>query len=400
MATFIPTKRVTKIGRFVIVTDASFLPRGVVSTQVKHADDILREMNLFFKEADLGDRAQVQLMIDTQHYGLVEKLSSRSKEEVAIECPRCDETIRIKIAATTGRKFLLLNCRACDFNFVSDVESIKEGKVKKRKKEEKGTASGAAGSPAAASAAAAEEIKEPEPPKEPEIGFLEVVEGKDQGLRVKLDRPRLTIGRDEVDIKLNDVRISRLHAEVELVKTPDGKMEFVLRDLGSTNGTFLNGEKVGMSAGLHNQDKIKVGKSTLLFSLSPEAFKAVEAGLVQPIAASAPPVPGKVEPPPRETKIYLDIIEGLDKDKNYEFTRENVVLGRGDANVVLKDSKVSRKHAEIELRGGYTPILRDLESSNGTFVNGRRVEASLELKDGDRIQVGDTVIKFSILRSL
>jgi hypothetical protein len=63
-----------------------------------------------------------------------------------------------------------------------------------------------------------------------------------------------------------------------------------------------------------------------------------------------------------------------------------LLIGRDQQNdVVLDDTRVSRKHAEIRLRlGRYT--LYDLQSTNGTYVNGRRV-AEVVLNDGDRISV-------------
>jgi hypothetical protein len=70
-----------------------------------------------------------------------------------------------------------------------------------------------------------------------------------------------------------------------------------------------------------------------------------------------------------------------------------ILIGRDPQNdVVLDDRRVSRKHAEIRLRlGRYT--LYDLQSTNGTYVNGRRV-AEKVLDDGDRISVGGLELLF------
>ena len=66
---------------------------------------------------------------------------------------------------------------------------------------------------------------------------------------------------------------------------------------------------------------------------------------------------------------------------------EPLAIGRDPENeLVLDDRRVSRRHAEIRLRlGRYT--LYDLQSTNGTYVNGRRV-AEIVLSDGDRVQIG------------
>lgn len=70
-----------------------------------------------------------------------------------------------------------------------------------------------------------------------------------------------------------------------------------------------------------------------------------------------------------------------------------VLIGRDPQNdVVLDDRRVSRKHAEIRLRlGRYT--LYDLQSTNGTYVNGRRV-AEKVLEDGDKVSIGGLEIVF------
>ncbi len=65
-----------------------------------------------------------------------------------------------------------------------------------------------------------------------------------------------------------------------------------------------------------------------------------------------------------------------------------VVLGRSrDCDVVLEDENVSRRHAEVRPSGG-SWIVRDLGSTNGVKVNGRRVDGAQSLRPGDRVEVG------------
>jgi pSer/pThr/pTyr-binding forkhead associated (FHA) protein len=70
-----------------------------------------------------------------------------------------------------------------------------------------------------------------------------------------------------------------------------------------------------------------------------------------------------------------------------------VLIGRDPQNdLVLDDRRVSRKHAEVRLRlGRYT--LYDLQSTTGTYVNGRRV-AEKVLEDGDKLSIGGLEIVF------
>ena len=87
---------------------------------------------------------------------------------------------------------------------------------------------------------------------------------------------------------------------------------------------------------------------------------------------------------PRAPKATVEV-RGGDRS-TVQLGPEPLLIGRDQQNdVVLDDTRVSRKHAEIRLRlGRYT--LYDLQSTNGTYVNGRRV-AEVVLNDGDRISV-------------
>lgn len=99
---------------------------------------------------------------------------------------------------------------------------------------------------------------------------------------------------------------------------------------------------------------------------------------------------------PSDTVICLRVEEGTDSGKSIDLSKGGVYLiGREKADLTLDDEKVSRKHAEIGLYDPDAYVLRDLASTNGTFVNGRRVSEKVKLRHWDLIQVGDTLIRFS-----
>jgi signal transduction histidine kinase len=92
----------------------------------------------------------------------------------------------------------------------------------------------------------------------------------------------------------------------------------------------------------------------------------------------------------------LFVIQGRNRGTRFDLPpREGAVsIGREAGNVVqLDDNEVSRRHAEIR-QVGQTHVLGDLKSSNGTFVNSRRVERA-ELQHGDQILVGRTLLSYS-----
>jgi class 3 adenylate cyclase len=70
-------------------------------------------------------------------------------------------------------------------------------------------------------------------------------------------------------------------------------------------------------------------------------------------------------------------------------------LGRSAANtIVLESPKVSRRHALVHLQNIGEPWLIDFGSSNGTFLNQRRIHRPIRLSDGDEITIGDQILKF------
>ena len=84
----------------------------------------------------------------------------------------------------------------------------------------------------------------------------------------------------------------------------------------------------------------------------------------------------------------------LDIDgQRYLLTGQVTVIGRGsEADIIVDDSGVSRRHLEIRLMQGHA-IATDLNSTNGTFVEGHRVDAAT-LMDGNTLTVGRTRIMF------
>ena len=87
---------------------------------------------------------------------------------------------------------------------------------------------------------------------------LAVIAGPDAGRMFAIETPRVVIGREEVDLALDDPEISRHHAAIE-VRGED----ILLLDLGSTNGTFVGEEAISQSP-LENQSEFTIGGSTLM----------------------------------------------------------------------------------------------------------------------------------------
>ncbi len=91
--------------------------------------------------------------------------------------------------------------------------------------------------------------------------------------------------------------------------------------------------------------------------------------------------------------LTLLVLQGPDKGRRFELPDAPALLGRDSRQIPLEDNTVSRRHAELKpSEEGW--MLRDLGSSNGTYINGRRVTNRYALKLGDQIRVGRTLMVF------
>lgn len=105
--------------------------------------------------------------------------------------------------------------------------------------------------------------------------------------------------------------------------------------------------------------------------------------------------PAPARPAPRKGKAArkVAIVEGTSsKGKSFELGDE-LIIGRADkCHIVLDDTYVSQMHARIYPRDG-TVMLEDLGSTNGTYLNRRRITGTTELQRGDEVKIGKTVLE-------
>lgn len=100
---------------------------------------------------------------------------------------------------------------------------------------------------------------------------------------------------------------------------------------------------------------------------------------------------------PQFLKLALRADSGLSVGQVIPITQARTILGRSvEAGIAVDDSKVSRSHAAIDIQNGFHRLV-DLGSTNGTYLNGRRVENCQILNPGDEIRVGSTVYVVELL---
>jgi len=187
--------------------------------------------------------------------------------------------------------------------------------------------------------------------------------------------PRLTIGRDKTNnLVINDEGISVFHAELQ---QEDGKL--FLRDTGSVNGTFLNGEPVTKRV------EVKVGDVIRLH--------LVELQIIDPTKAppEAPPQPVKRDLPKAAPLWQVKAMTGVISGRMFPIEGTNVVGRDPHCDIVVGGAHVSRRHAEFSIRAGVLWV-KDLGSSNGSFVNGKRHEETA-LQNGDEVKFDAMIFK-------
>lgn len=242
--------------------------------------------------------------------------------------------------------------------------------------------------------------------------FLKVVAGARQGLNVPLAASDpLVIGRKRGDLLLDDPLVSSTHAQI--VARNEG---WYIQDLGSTNGTLVDGRLV-REAALRPGSEIAVGSTRLVLFVglddpategeievtnrgATEIAWLLDEELVElkgdpdRTSASADVIDQDLRLPPG-LRASVECVAGSDAGKVFRFTRGNVAIGRKTGEIPLTDLEASRRHAVIEVFGREMIFLRDLGSTNGTYHNGQRVSVS-RLRNGDTIGVGRSVLKLDI----
>lgn len=223
----------------------------------------------------------------------------------------------------------------------------------------------------------------------PHAGLL-LIRNKKQ-LMIPLQKDVTTIGRKQADIILDDPKVSSTHAEIHRTSTG-----FQLIDLQSTNGTFVNRKQV-KTVDLTDQDVIEVGLSTLCYFEDAREYHGTVEDTPLGHKMKIETVSKKVTSVTTtktlaQLGVEAQIIEGPDAGKKFKFKKSHVTIGRSDADLVLLDLDVSRAHAMIEVLGKSAIYVRDLGSTNGTFLNEKKIQSE-KLKSGDEVTVGNTKIR-------
>lgn len=195
----------------------------------------------------------------------------------------------------------------------------------------------------------------------------------------------VTIGRSSNnDVQIAEQHVSRQHA---LLNFRDGI--FFVADLSSSNGTFVNDQRISEPFPLFAGDTIRLYVPELRFLAADEEdeIAAAQTGrLILPSQGNG-------------SKASLIVTNGTQEGDHIALHSDKMEIGRATSDatweIKLHDRAVSRPHARIE-RGPAGWLLTDLGSSNGSLVNDAALTAHVPqaLRDGDRVTLGGTILLF------
>ena len=186
--------------------------------------------------------------------------------------------------------------------------------------------------------------------------WLYVISAPNKGFKLEIFSGNTVIGRDRstCHLILGDSKVSRCHASINL--NMDGSATLI--DRGSSNGSFLRGQPVNGEVILAHGDVISVGNSEIIFLNEIQS----DFQLKGTIAPGINPFP-----PANYTRILSiqDHVINIGRDPSNDLILNHPMVSRNHAHIIFKDSK---------------RLIFDLNSANGTYVNGSKVNKSMVLQ--------------------
>jgi pSer/pThr/pTyr-binding forkhead associated (FHA) protein len=203
------------------------------------------------------------------------------------------------------------------------------------------------------------------------------------GATYELSGDIVSIGRgSKNDIAIDHDELSREHCRLVRLVT-----DYELQDLNSTNGTYVNGQRLSGSFVLQPGAVIELGDAITL-----EYERAESESDVTPRHKLATTPIGASQDDKQEEPFFLVVTIGREAERIYRLKNEKVAIGRDLSNdIVVQDPEVSRWHLQLQRSDeGYTAS--DMGSTNGTMLNGIRLNEPNLLMVNDTLILGTSVL--------
>lgn len=234
------------------------------------------------------------------------------------------------------------------------------------------------------------------------ILYIQSKDGKEEP--VKLRRDSTIFGREKGDILIDDHEISSTHFQIQNING-----EYHIFDMNSTNGTFVNKKRTVRSP-LANNDIITAGQIVFRFSLEKE-------GQTRNMATVYPQSQyNRKENSDFRTSVVDTLVEHELANKNkwgiriyvtyhtglsevIDLSEDSAFIGRASSfGSFDKDTEMSRKHMKIKLNNYGEVFIEDLESTNGSFLNGAAIKGIHPVTPKDNIKVGSSIMRIKAIK--
>jgi len=227
-------------------------------------------------------------------------------------------------------------------------------------------------------------------------GVLRPLNNTDSDEVIKLRQDATIFGREKGDVIVDDHEISSSHCQIQNINGT-----FHIFDMNSTNGTFVNNEKI-LKAQLEDGDVVTIGQSSFKFSHEDESnvrhittiFKSKTADKISSKSSLVDTLIERELGSTSEFAIELHITYDDDKTEVVIINQSSLFIGRASSFGRFDiDQEISRKHLMIKLNSTGEVFIEDQGSTNGSFLNGKKITGMHIVRPQDEVKVGTSRIK-------
>lgn len=212
---------------------------------------------------------------------------------------------------------------------------------------------------------------------------------------IKLRRDATILGREKGDVLIDDTECSSSHCQILNISG-----SYHIFDMNSTNGTFVNNERV-IKSKLNAGDIVTIGDTNFRFALEDESkvrhistiFKKRSTTDLQSTLVDSL-IDSELGASQKQPTIELSVTYHDGRSEHFSLPQKVVYIGRassfGDFDA---DPEISRKHLMIKLNDANEIFVEDQGSTNGSFLNGEKMKGLHQVSKTDTIKVGLTKIR-------
>ena len=209
---------------------------------------------------------------------------------------------------------------------------------------------------------------------------------------IKLRMAGTIFGRESGDIILRDNEVSSTHCQIQYIKK-----DYYIFDMNSSNGTIVNGAKV-IKQKLEDGDRILIGKTEMLFKLEDEkqvrhistissAMKEFNTGHDKTSIVDTL-IENEIKNNQR-WEVLLSVTYADGSQEDYRIQQNTIFIGRATSFGKFEDdSDISRRHLMIKLNDNGEVFIEDEGSTNGSYLNGKRIRGIHLVGPNDEIKLG------------